>query len=142
MSDRLFGLRLFVRVAHTGSFSRAGREFGLSQPSASRSGRCLSPGRGAEQQSTLVEHLSLGERSDEVRVRGRGGTALHRHHSDVHQALRLPSPRATGAAVPSPRAAGAASPHGRGVGASRLATRFPTRVPSPEPVVPLAMRDR
>lgn len=29
-------LRLFVRVAHSSSFSRAGREFGLSQPSASR----------------------------------------------------------------------------------------------------------
>ena len=36
MSDRLFALRLFVRVARTGSFTRAGREFGLSQPSASR----------------------------------------------------------------------------------------------------------
>lgn len=36
MSDRLSALRLFVRVAHTASFSRAGREFGLSQPSASR----------------------------------------------------------------------------------------------------------
>lgn len=36
MRDRLLALRLFVRVAHTGSFSRAGREFGLSQPSASR----------------------------------------------------------------------------------------------------------
>lgn len=36
MSDRLFALRLFVRVARTGSFSRAGRETGLSQPSASR----------------------------------------------------------------------------------------------------------
>lgn len=36
MSDRLFALRLFARVAHSGSFSRAGREFGLSQPSASR----------------------------------------------------------------------------------------------------------
>ena len=36
MSDRLFALRLFARVAHTGSFSRAARELGLSQPSASR----------------------------------------------------------------------------------------------------------
>ncbi len=36
MSDRLLALRLFVRVAHTASFSRAGRELGLSQPSASR----------------------------------------------------------------------------------------------------------
>jgi len=36
MSDRLFALRLFARVARTGNFSRAGRELGLSQPSASR----------------------------------------------------------------------------------------------------------
>ena len=36
MSDRLFALRLFTRVARTGSFSRAARELGLSQPSASR----------------------------------------------------------------------------------------------------------
>jgi DNA-binding transcriptional LysR family regulator len=36
MSDRLLALRLFIRVARTGSFSRAGREFRLSQPSVSR----------------------------------------------------------------------------------------------------------
>ncbi|WP_341964130.1 LysR family transcriptional regulator [Pseudomonas sp. RC10] len=36
MSDRLAALRLFARVARTGSFSAAGREMGLSQPSASR----------------------------------------------------------------------------------------------------------
>lgn len=36
MSDRLAALRLFVRVARTGSFSRGGRALGLSQPSASR----------------------------------------------------------------------------------------------------------
>jgi len=36
MSDLLAPLRLFVRVARTGSFSRAGRELAVSQPSASR----------------------------------------------------------------------------------------------------------
>ncbi len=36
MSDRLQELVLFVRVAESGSFSRAGRELGLSQPSVSR----------------------------------------------------------------------------------------------------------
>lgn len=36
MSDRLFALRLFSRVARLRSFSKAGRELGLSQPSASR----------------------------------------------------------------------------------------------------------
>jgi DNA-binding transcriptional LysR family regulator len=36
MSDRLSALRLFARTARVGNFSRAGRELGLSQPSASR----------------------------------------------------------------------------------------------------------
>jgi DNA-binding transcriptional LysR family regulator len=36
MNDRFFALQLFIRVARTGSFSVAGREMGLSQPSASR----------------------------------------------------------------------------------------------------------
>lgn len=36
MNDRLLALRLFVRLAHTGSFSQAGKDVGLSQPSASR----------------------------------------------------------------------------------------------------------
>src|SRR6202035_4781241 len=36
MSDRLQELRVFVRAAKSGSFSRAGLELGLSQPSVSR----------------------------------------------------------------------------------------------------------
>ncbi|MRX06641.1 LysR family transcriptional regulator [Pseudoduganella sp. FT25W] len=36
MHDYLFALKLFVRVAHTGSFSAAGRELALTQPSVSR----------------------------------------------------------------------------------------------------------
>jgi DNA-binding transcriptional LysR family regulator len=36
MTDRLAALKLFSRVARTGSFSRAGRDRGLSQPSVSR----------------------------------------------------------------------------------------------------------
>ena len=36
MSDRFEELRVFVRVAETGSFSRAGRELGYAQPSVSR----------------------------------------------------------------------------------------------------------
>ena len=36
-NDRpILALRAFVRTAHSGSFSRAGRELGLSQPSVSR----------------------------------------------------------------------------------------------------------
>jgi len=36
MNDRFLSMQLFARVARTGSFSLAGREVGLSQPSASR----------------------------------------------------------------------------------------------------------
>jgi DNA-binding transcriptional LysR family regulator len=36
MSDRLQELAVFIRAAESGSFSRAGRELGLSQPSVSR----------------------------------------------------------------------------------------------------------
>ncbi len=36
MNNRLLALRIFVRTARSGSFSRAGRELGLSQPSVSR----------------------------------------------------------------------------------------------------------
>ena len=36
MNDRLNQLALFVRTVETGSFSKAAREFGLSQPSVSR----------------------------------------------------------------------------------------------------------
>ena len=36
MSDRLAALRVFIRVARTGSCSAAARELGRSQPSASR----------------------------------------------------------------------------------------------------------
>ncbi|MGV7243658.1 helix-turn-helix domain-containing protein [Caballeronia sp. M23-90] len=36
MTDSISALKLFVRVVRTGSISKAGREFSLSQPSASR----------------------------------------------------------------------------------------------------------
>jgi DNA-binding transcriptional LysR family regulator len=47
MSDRIEALRLFVRTAHTGSFSRAGHDLGLSQPSASRTIAALERDLGA-----------------------------------------------------------------------------------------------
>jgi DNA-binding transcriptional LysR family regulator len=46
MTDRFLSLQLFARVARTGSFSLAGRELGLSQPSASRIVAALERGVG------------------------------------------------------------------------------------------------
>src|SRR6266436_3478416 len=48
MSDRLQELAVFVRAAESGSFSRAGRELGLSQPSVSRIVGELETRRGRE----------------------------------------------------------------------------------------------
>ncbi|NII09710.1 LysR family transcriptional regulator [Oleiagrimonas sp. C23AA] len=48
MQDRLAALKLFARVAHTGSFSSAAREAGLSQPSVSRIIATLEQGLGTK----------------------------------------------------------------------------------------------
>ena len=61
MSDRLFSLRLFARVAHTGSFSRAGRELGLSQPSASRIAAALEEEVGVALITRTTRGLTLTE---------------------------------------------------------------------------------
>jgi len=47
MSDRFEALKLFVRTARTGSFTRAGRELGMSQPVASRTIAALEQDLGA-----------------------------------------------------------------------------------------------
>lgn len=47
MIENLSALQLFVRVAHAGSFSKAGRELGLSQPSVSRTIALLEEDLGA-----------------------------------------------------------------------------------------------
>src|SRR5262245_55597029 len=61
MSDRLFALRLFARVARTGSFSRAGRELGLSQPSVSRIAAELEREVGAALMTRTTRGLRLTE---------------------------------------------------------------------------------
>ena len=61
MSDRLFALRLFARVARTGSFSRAARELGLSQPSASRIAADLEREVGAALMTRTTRGLKLTE---------------------------------------------------------------------------------
>src|SRR2546423_3547148 len=69
MSDRLTALRLFVRVARAGNFSRAAREFGLSQPSASRIVGTLEKEIGASLFTRSTRALSLTEAGAEYLAR-------------------------------------------------------------------------
>lgn len=61
MSDRLLALKTFVRVARLGSFSRAARELGLSQPSASRIVSTLERDVGAALMVRTTRALTLTE---------------------------------------------------------------------------------
>jgi len=69
MSDRLSALRLFVRVARTGNFSRAARELGLSQPSASRIVATLEKEIGASLFMRSTRALALTEAGAEYLAR-------------------------------------------------------------------------
>lgn len=61
MHDYLFALKLFVRVAHTGSFSAAGRELGLTQPSVSRMVSSLEQEVGAQLLTRTTRAVALTE---------------------------------------------------------------------------------
>jgi DNA-binding transcriptional LysR family regulator len=61
MHDHLFALKLFVRVAHTGSFSAAGRELGLPQPSVSRTISSLEQEVGAQLLTRTTRAVALTE---------------------------------------------------------------------------------
>lgn len=69
MSDRLFALRLFTRVARRGSFSRAARELGLSQPSASRIVAELEREVGAALMTRTTRGLTLTEAGSDYLAR-------------------------------------------------------------------------
>jgi len=69
MSDRLSALRLFVRVARAGNFSRAARELGLSQPSASRIIAGLEKEVGASLFTRSTRALALTEAGTEYLAR-------------------------------------------------------------------------
>lgn len=64
--DRLSGLRLFVRTVETGSFSRAGRDLGLSQPATSRAIAALEADLGARLLQRTTRQLSLTEAGQRV----------------------------------------------------------------------------
>ena len=74
MAERISALRVFVRVARSGSFSRAARELGLSQPSASRIVSALEREIGATLFTRSTRAVSLTEAGAEFL--GRVETAL------------------------------------------------------------------
>ena len=61
MNDQLAALRLFVRVARTGSFSRAARELATTQPTASRTIAALEKTLGAALFTRSTRALTLTE---------------------------------------------------------------------------------
>lgn len=61
MNDQLSALKLFARAARLGNFSRAGRELGLSQPSASRLIAALEKEVGATLFSRTTRAVTLTE---------------------------------------------------------------------------------
>jgi DNA-binding transcriptional LysR family regulator len=65
MNDRLQQLAIFVRTVETGSFSKVAREFGLSQPSVSRTVAALEDRLGVKLLTRTTRQLSL-TRSGEV----------------------------------------------------------------------------
>lgn len=64
--DRLSALRLFVRAVETGSFSRAGRDAGLSQPATSRAIAALETDLGARLLLRTTRRLSVTEAGQRV----------------------------------------------------------------------------
>ena len=69
MNDRISTLRLFVRVARTGSFTAAGKEAGLSQPSVSRIISSLEKGLGVALFVRSTHAVSLTEAGSEYLAR-------------------------------------------------------------------------
>ncbi len=59
MNDRLHQLAIFVRTVETGSFSKVAREFGLSQPSVSRTIAALEDRLGVKLLTRTTRQLSL-----------------------------------------------------------------------------------
>jgi DNA-binding transcriptional LysR family regulator len=59
MNDRLQQLAIFVRAVETGSFSKVAREFGLSQPSVSRTVAALEDRLGVKLLTRTTRQLSL-----------------------------------------------------------------------------------
>jgi DNA-binding transcriptional LysR family regulator len=75
MNDRLQQLALFVRIVETGSFSRAAREFGLTQPSVSRAVAALEERLGVKLIARTTRELSATDAGEALFARARDALA-------------------------------------------------------------------
>ncbi len=75
MNDRLNQLALFVRTVESGSFSKAAREFGLTQPSVSRAIAALEERLGVTLLRRTTRRLSLTDAGDALLSRAREALA-------------------------------------------------------------------
>ena len=75
MADRMSSLRVFIRVARSGSFSRAARELGISQPSASRTVAVLEKEIGATLFTRSTRALSMTEAGADYLTRAEAALA-------------------------------------------------------------------
>ncbi len=75
MNDRLQQLALFVRTVETGSFSKAAREFGLAQPSASRAVASLESRLGIKLIVRTTRQISVTNAGEALFARARDALA-------------------------------------------------------------------
>jgi DNA-binding transcriptional LysR family regulator len=75
MNDRLQQLALFVRTVETGSFSKAAREFGLTQPSASRAVAALESRLGVKLITRTTRQISATNAGEALLRRARDALA-------------------------------------------------------------------
>ncbi len=75
MNDRLQQLALFVRTVETGSFSKAAREFGLAQPSASRAVAALENRLGVKLVARTTRQISATDAGEALFARARDALA-------------------------------------------------------------------
>jgi DNA-binding transcriptional LysR family regulator len=75
MNDRLQQLALFVRTIETGSFSKAARELGLTQPSASRAVAALEKRLGVKLITRTTRQIAATDAGDALLARARDALA-------------------------------------------------------------------
>src|SRR5690349_10021433 len=120
MGDRLLELEVFVRAAEGGSLSRAGRELGLSQPSASRLVSALEERLGVRLLLRTTRRLGLTEAGAAYLERARAvlleleeAGAAARGAEGLQGLLRVALPATFGAREVVPRLAGFLAAHPR-----------------------------